>query len=220
MRNTDDARNMIKDGKVTERSLKEILALYDISVPRGIVVKSLPDRVDLKFPVVLKVSDPNILHKTDVGGVKVGISSYEELMNAFEEMSHKFSGKEFLIEEMVDTGVEVIIGILKDASFGQVIMLGMGGIYTELYHDVAFRLLPIDRYDAGEMIESVGIRRFVNGFRGRTISKPDLENLLLNISKMVEEIGPEIRQLDLNPVILSGSSAVVADAKLISDESD
>lgn len=211
---------MIETGSVTESMLKELLREHGVSVPRGIVVKTLPDKFELKFPVVLKVSDPEILHKSDVGGVKIGISGPEELESEFSKMSSRFPGKEFLVEEMADSGVEVIIGVIRDANFGPVLMLGMGGIYTELYHDVVFRLLPIDRTDAAEMIDSVGIRRFVNGFRNMKISRAELEDLLLNISGIVDEIGQGIRQLDLNPVILNENSAVVVDAKLISDGSD
>ena len=218
--NAQDARKLIKEGGVTEHLLKEMLGLYGVSVPKGVLVSSLPDRIDLRFPVVWNVSDPEILNKTEVGGVKVGIASLADLRDEFSKMSGKFTGKDFLIEEMADPGVEIIIGVLRDSNFGHVLMLGMGGIYTELYNDVAFRLLPIERIDAEEMIEAVGIRRFVDGFRGKKISKPDLENLLISISKMVVELGPEIKQLDLNPVILSGNSAVVADAKLLSDRSD
>lgn len=218
--NREEARKMIADGSVTESMLKELLEEHGISIPRGLVVNSLPDVTGLKFPVVLKVSDPNILHKSDVGGVKVGIQGADELRTEFEAMSSRFPGKDFLIEEMIEPGVEVIIGVLKDANFGHVLMLGMGGIYTELYHDVAFRLLPISRIDASEMIDSVGIRRFVDGFRSRKISKAELENLMLNISDIVDGVGSEIRQLDLNPVILSEKSAIVADAKLISGGSE
>ncbi len=218
--NRAEAKKMIEDGAVTESLLKDILREHGVSTPRGLVTKSLPERLDLKFPVVLKISDPNILHKTEVGGVKVGIPGPEELKAEFREMSAKFPGKDFLIEEMIDSGVEVIIGVLRDPNFGHVLMLGMGGIYTELYHDVAFRLLPITLIDAAEMIESVGISRFVEGFRNRKISKAELEKLLMDISGIVEEIGSGIKQLDLNPVILSERSAVVADAKLISGGTD
>lgn len=214
--NKSEAKTLIQGGNASERSIKESLELYGVKVPGGITVSVLPPSVDLKFPVALKVSDPQILHKTDVGGVRIGIRNYGELKEEFNSMSKRFPGRNFLIEEMADSGLEVIIGVLKDANFGHAIMLGMGGIYTELYHDVVFRLLPIDRTDAGEMIDSVGIRKFTEGFRGMKISKRSLEDLLLSVSDMVTEIGEGIEQLDLNPVILSEKNAVVADAKLIS----
>ena len=213
--NADEARKIIERGSVDERTLKDILALYGISIPKGVTVKNIPDSLDLHYPVVLKVSDHEILHKTEVGGVRTGIRDYNQLRTEFEEMSGKFPGKNFLIEEMVGSGVEVIIGVIDDDSFGQVIMLGMGGIYTELYQDVVLRLLPIDRNDAEDMINSVGVRKFVEGFRNIRVSRDELIRLLLKVSNFVKEIGPNIKQLDLNPVILGNDSAVVLDAKLI-----
>lgn len=214
--NRSEARTLVEGGNLSESALKEVLELYGIRVPRGILTRSVPDTLNISFPVVLKVSDPDILHKSDVGGVKTGISGPDDLKSEFGAMSAKFPGKELLIEEMIRPGLEAIVGVMKDRSLGQAIMLGMGGIYTELYRDVSFRLLPIDRNDAEEMIESVGVGRFVGGFRGVKISKEKLVELLINISGMVMEIGENIDQLDLNPVILGENDAVAADAKLIS----
>lgn len=214
--NKNDARALIEKGEATERDLKEVMKLYGASVPEGMITDALSDPVEVRFPVVLKVSDARILHKSDVGGVRVGIRDRETLMNEFKTMSGKFPGSQFLIEEMADDGVEAIIGVIKDANFGHVIMLGMGGIYTEMYHDVVFRLLPIERIDAEEMIRGVKLSRFLKGFRGKKISEAKLVNLLLAVSSLVEEIGKDIRQLDLNPIILGENSAVVVDAKLIS----
>ena len=213
--NADEARKLIESGRVDERTLKDILSFYGISVPKGVTVKNIPDSLDLHYPVVLKVSDPEILHKTEAGGVKTGIGDYSQLRIEFEKMFMKFPGKNFLIEEMISSGVEIIIGAIDDESFGQVIMLGMGGIYTELYKDVVFRLLPIDRNDAEDMINSVGVRKFVEGFRNIRVSGDELIRLLLKISDFVTAIGSNVKQLDLNPVILGNDSAVVLDAKLI-----
>lgn len=214
--NKSEAESLIRSGSAAEGAIKEMLRLYDIRVPGGVTVGALPASLDLEFPIVLKVSDPKILHKSEVGGVRVGIRDYNELRDEFNLMSIKFPGRAFLIEEMAESGLEIIIGVMRDANFGHAIMLGMGGIYTELYHDVVFRLLPVDRIDAGEMIESVGIKRFTDGFRGLKISRKSLEDLIISISDMVTEIGQSIEQLDLNPVILNEKEAVVADAKIIS----
>ncbi|MEM4221749.1 MAG: acetate--CoA ligase family protein, partial [Thermoplasmata archaeon] len=101
-----------------ERKVKEILAKYGIKVPKGIIVSDLPSKLDLNFPLVLKVSDERILHKSDVGGVVLNIKNYEELSKKFSEMKSKFKDSKFLIEEMEKPGLEVIIGLVQDKTFG------------------------------------------------------------------------------------------------------
>ena len=141
-----------------ERKVKEILAKYGIKVPKGIIVSDLPSKLDLNFPLVLKVSDERILHKSDVGGVVLNIKNYEELSKKFSEMKSKFKDSKFLIEEMERPGLEVIIGLVQDKTFGLSIMFGLGGIFTELYRDVSFRLVPIDEFDARQMIERIKVK--------------------------------------------------------------
>lgn len=200
---------------IEEIDIKKMLKEYGIKVPEGILVSELPENLNINFPIVLKVSDPNILHKSDVGGVALNIKDYKELKIKFEEMKMKFPKSKFLIESMEKPGVEVIIGLIKDRTFGLSIMFGLGGIFTELYRDVSFRLIPIDDVDAREMVEEIKARKIFEGFRGIKASKDAVIDLLLKVSKFGNDHYEIIDQLDLNPVIVRENDAVVVDAKLI-----
>ncbi|MEL9999645.1 MAG: acetate--CoA ligase family protein [Thermoplasmata archaeon] len=198
-----------------ERKVKEILAKYGIKVPKGIIVSDLPSKLDLNFPLVLKVSDERILHKSDVGGVVLNIKNYEELSKKFSEMKSKFKDSKFLIEEMEKPGLEVIIGLVQDKTFGLSIMFGLGGIFTELYRDVSFRLVPIDEFDARQMIEEIKAKKIFEGFRGLKLSKESVIDILLKVSSLGNDHYETIDQLDLNPVIVHENDAVVVDAKMV-----
>ncbi|MEM0099292.1 MAG: acetate--CoA ligase family protein [Thermoplasmata archaeon] len=198
-----------------ERKVKEILAKYGIKVPKGIIVSDLPSKLDLNFPLVLKVSDERILHKSDVGGVVLNIKNYEELSKKFSEMKSKFKDSKFLIEEMERPGLEVIIGLVQDKTFGLSIMFGLGGIFTELYRDVSFRLVPIDEFDARQMIEEIKAKKIFEGFRGLKLSKESVIDILLKVSSLGNDHYETIDQLDLNPVIVHENDAVVVDAKMV-----
>lgn len=198
---------------IVGNTAKNMLTLAGITVPKGIETEKLPAELGLSFPVALKVSDPRILHKTDVGGVKLNLGK-EELKDEFLAMKKRFPDSSLLIEEMQPQGVEFIVGVLKDPSFGYVIMLGAGGIYTELYHDVTFRKLPISLEDAGEMLNDIREGMLCGGFRGIRINCEALKGLLLSISRMIIEGDNDILSMDLNPVIVSKDDAVVVDAKI------
>ncbi len=203
-----------KNGILDESTIKEMLGSFGVKVPKGVLVENYPQKINLKYPLVLKVSDPEVLHKSDVGGVRLGIKNSMELRKEFKAMKNRFPDSKFIIETMEKEGLEIIVGAINDRDFGLAIMLGMGGIYTELYGDVAFRLIPIDGLDAEEMIGSVSINRFVEGFRGIKVNKEKLKNLLLKISEIAYNIGERLNQLDLNPVIATEDDLVVVDAKL------
>lgn len=200
---------------IEEIDVKKMLKKYGIKVPEGILVSELPENLNINFPIVLKVSDPNILHKSDVGGVALNIKDYNELKVKFEAMKMKFPKSKFLIESMEKPGVEIIIGLMNDRTFGLSIMFGMGGIFTELYRDVSFRLVPIEDIDAREMVEEIKARKIFEGFRGIRANKDAVIDLLLKVSKFGNDHYEIIDQLDLNPVIVRENDAVVVDAKLI-----
>lgn len=199
---------------ISEYEAKSILRDYGIKSPKGVLVEIMPATLDVSFPVVLKVSDERILHKSDVGGVKVGIPGIGELRREFNMMKKKFPGSLFLIEEMVPRGVEFIIGVTRDPVFGHVLMLGSGGIYTELYQDVAFRKIPISKPDANDMLSSIRSGVFCKGFRGTSIDCGLLVDLLIRLSGMISSGKYRVESMDLNPVIVSEREAIVADAKL------
>ncbi|MHB8360316.1 MAG: acetate--CoA ligase family protein [Thermoplasmataceae archaeon] len=206
----------LRKNPATEHALKNILRRIGLTVPEGIECKNLPDNIDLRYPVVLKVSDEKILHKTDIGGVKTGIRNREELQSEFKKMKDKFPESSFLIEEMIEGGIEIIVGLIKDKSFGLSIMVGMGGINTEIYGDVTFRLIPIEPRDAEEMIDEVSIGKFTgSGFRGKYVDRDNLVNFLMKISEIGSLSDDFLEQLDLNPVKINGKDIYVLDAKLI-----
>ncbi|MCL4327107.1 MAG: acetate--CoA ligase family protein [Candidatus Thermoplasmatota archaeon] len=206
----------IRKEEVTESVLKDTFRQLGILVPRGVTLKELPPIMDLEFPVVLKVSDEKILHKTEIGGVVTGIRNKDELKSAFYSMKAKFPASEFLVEEMIEGGLEMITGIIRDKDFGLSIMIGTGGIYTELFGDVTFRLLPIDSADASEMIDEVSVGRFTgNGFRGVKADRKAIVEFLLKISEFGIAAGDFLEQLDLNPVKINYQQIYVLDAKLI-----
>jgi len=169
----------------------------------------------LKFPVALKICSPNILHKTDVGGVNLNISTKEDLQKAVDAMKKKFPGEGMLVEPMYKGTVEVIIGLINDATFGLAIMFGVGGIYTEVYKDVTFRVVPIKRVDAEEMISEIKAAPILEGARKVKVDREKLIEMLLKTSEFAEKNSKIIDQMDLNPVFLTEDSIRAVDAKLI-----
>jgi hypothetical protein len=209
----------LRERPVTEFALKTALRSIGITVPEGVVCTELPGNLGLSYPLVLKVSSAEILHKTEAGGVMVGIQGRGELEDKFRIMKERFPDSEIMIEEMINGGIEGIVGVSRDRNFGLSIMLGSGGIYTELFQDVTFRLIPIDETDALEMIGEVSLSKFVNGFRGLGIDKAALAKFLLRVSGLAGAMGDYLSQLDLNPIRIDGHRITVLDAKLIKRQS-
>ncbi|MEM0160186.1 MAG: acetate--CoA ligase family protein [Thermoplasmata archaeon] len=205
----------LKRDNLEEYEAKEILKTYKIPVPAYKIIKGDYINPNLNYPLAIKVSDPEILHKTDVGGVILNIKDEAELINKFNILKTKFPRSNILIEEMQRPGVEIIIGIIKDPTFGLSIMFGMGGIYAELYKDVTFRLIPISRIDAEEMLEDIKAKQIFYGFRGMKVYRDGVIDLLLKISKIAEDLKQYINQMDLNPVFVRENDIVVVDAKMI-----
>ena len=203
-----------KYGNPDEYTVKKIIASYGIDTPRSVLLETGSENINLEFPVVLKVSDPKILHKSDVGGVVIGILDRKQLSDEISRMRSRFPGSRIMVEEMERGGVEIIVGLINDSNFSNAIMLGMGGVYTELYHDVVFRLTPISNKDAADMIDSVKIRNFEKGFRGISVDRQAIIKLLMNLSELSEDLGNDLEMLDLNPVIVNGSRVLAVDAKL------
>ena len=210
-------RYIQRKGPLAENEVKDLLKAYGIRTTNYKVVNKEEDLKDLglKFPVALKVCSNKILHKTDVGGVKLGIQDMKELKNTFKEFKQKFPNENLLIDQMEKKGVEIIIGLVQDPTFGLSIMCGIGGIYTELYQDVTFRVVPIEQYDAKQMIEEIKGKKLLEGFRNIPANKQLVVDLLLKISKIGEELIDHIDQMDLNPVFIYGDDLCVVDAKLI-----
>lgn len=213
-----------KNKVITEESAKEILTEYKIKVPPYALVRSESEALEkakqIGFPLVAKVVSSEILHKTDVNGVKVGLRSETDVRNEFLDMygrlSKQYELKGVLLEKMVRTGVELIVGLQNDPQFGPVIMLGIGGIYTEVFKDVSFRVLPITKEDAIQMIEDLKGKQILKGFRG---SEPvDMEMLgqaLVNIGNLGTDNAAYYSSIDFNPLIAYPHDYYVVDAKII-----
>jgi len=212
---------------LTELEAKDFLEKYGIPFPKRAIARNPEEAVEkarqIGYPVVFKILSPDIIHKTDVGGVKLNISNDDEAKSAFNEIMNNVKSKApsakiegILIEEMVRGGHEIIIGGLRDPVFGPVIMFGgLGGIYVELFKDVTFRLAPIDINEADAMIKETKGYKILKGFRGAEPANLDLlKDLLVKTSKIIAE-HPDILELDLNPVRIFKDRAVVLDAKII-----
>jgi 3-hydroxypropionyl-CoA synthetase (ADP-forming) len=211
---------------ITEEESKNILKRYGISVPPYALVNSADEAVKaakkIGFPLVMKVVSPQILHKTDVGGVKVGIDNVQDVKKTFNDMFGRLSKKKgvhvkgILLEKMVPKGVELIVGIQNDSQFGPVIMTGMGGIMTEVMKDVAFRMLPITTSDAKSMLNELKGSKLLKGFRGsEPIDLNMVAKMLVQIGKLGTENADFINSIDFNPVVVYPKSHYVVDAKII-----
>jgi len=206
-----------RKGALAENEVKDFLKSYGINTTKFKVVNQESDleNLGLRFPVALKVCSSKIIHKTDVGGVKLGIKDMSELKKTFKDFKKKFPNENLLVDQMEEKGVEIIVGLVQDPTFGLTIMCGVGGIYTELYQDVSFRVVPIEKYDAEQMIEEIKGKKLLEGFRNIPADKKLVIDLLLKVSKIAEKLEAHIDQMDLNPVFVYGDDYCVVDAKLI-----
>jgi acyl-CoA synthetase (NDP forming) len=210
--------DVLKTGRksLAENEVKELLREAGIPTTDFQVVKDFAqiDQKKLKFPVVLKVCSPNILHKTDVGGVVLDVNK-DALEQEFSRMRGKFPQEQILVESHQDRRVEVIVGLINDHTFGLTIMFGLGGIYTEVYKDVTFRIVPIKREDAEEMLREIKAAPILEGFRKIKVDRDAIINTLLKVSALGEKYMDIIDQMDLNPVFVKEKGATVVDAKLL-----
>lgn len=206
-----------RTGALAENEVKDLLRAYGIPTTKYQVVskKKNLEKLSVRFPVALKVCSPTILHKTDVGGVALNIQNIDELKKTFKEFRKKFPKENFLIDQMEEKGVEIIVGLVQDPTFGLSIMCGIGGIFTELYKDVSFRVVPIDEYDASQMIEELAGKKLLEGFRGIKANKQLVIDMVLKVSKLGEDLIDHVDQMDLNPVFVYEKRVCVVDAKLI-----
>ncbi len=210
-------KNLGKRKILTENEVKSLLKEYNIPTTEYVLVKNEKDlkKISLPYPLVMKICSPKYTHKTDVGGVKLNIKFEDELIKAYKVFQKKFAGENFIVETMEKPGVEAIVGLVDDPTFGLSIMFGLGGIFTEIFKDVVFRVLPIDRKDAEDMMSEIKSRKILGAFRGIKVSRDALVNILLNVSNLGVEFQNCIKEMDLNPVFLREKDAVVVDARMI-----
>ncbi len=209
-----------------EPEAKELCSQYGIPVPKSRLAKSLEEAIraaqEIGFPVAVKIVSEDILHKSDVGCVVVGVRSEEELEAAYRRVvgnalrfNPRASIRGVLVEEAVPKGVEVAVGGLRDPEFGPAIMFGLGGVFIEILRDVSFRVAPVSEEEAEEMMREVRGFKILQGYRGsEAVDLKALVKIIVGVSKMMVE-NEEISQMDLNPIIASRHGAKAVDARVI-----
>jgi acetate---CoA ligase (ADP-forming) subunit beta len=206
-------------GWILEPEAKRVLSLAGIDVPRFIWTDRLEEAVSfaekIGYPVVAKVVSPEIVHKTEAGGVVVGIDGEPALAEAFQRLNGLDGVRGVLVEESM-SGVEMIIGSKVDYQFGPVILFGMGGTGVEIYKDTAIRMAPIGPGDVTRMLKGLKARKLLEGYRGgEPIGLEGLTRNLMAFSSLIVELGEAVTSIDLNPVFCSSVRCAVGDARIM-----
>ncbi|MGB8707542.1 MAG: acetate--CoA ligase family protein [Dehalococcoidia bacterium] len=216
--------------QLTEIESKQLIKETGIPVVEAKLAQTKTEAISLSkkmgFPVVLKIVSPDVIHKSDSGGVELGLASvaqvgkaYSKILSAIKKHYPKAKIQGVSVQKMARPGVEVIIGMTKDAQFGPVLMFGLGGILVEVLKDVAFRIVPLTKRDAHEMIKEIKGYPVLEGYRGQEPADVAfLEDLILKVSDFVDK-NPEIKELDLNQVFAYKNRAVAVDARVILEAS-
>jgi acyl-CoA synthetase (NDP forming) len=170
----------------------------------------------------MKIASPDVIHKSDSGGVRLNLNNLKEVKAAYDDITHRVSQQYpqailhgVSVQKMLPPGTEVIIGTSKDPQFGPVIMFGLGGIFVEALKDVSFRIIPVDQRDAQEMIREIKGYPLLQGYRGKAPAHiPALVEMILKVSGLIEE-NPEIKELEINPILAYEDRAVAVDARIL-----
>ncbi len=218
---------MIKTQNVlAEVESKELLHKAGIPVVDTRLARTKREAVSISkqmgFPIVLKISSPNVIHKSDAGGVKLGLANatqvgkaYSEIVSSIKQAYPEAEIHGLSVQRMAEPGVEVIIGMSKDPQFGPVLMFGLGGILVEVLKDVSFRIVPVSERDARDMIREIKGYPILEGYRGqKPVSIAALEKLVVRVSQFAEN-NPHIAELDLNPVFAYPDKAIAVDARVV-----
>ncbi len=216
---------------LNEIESKELLKQAGINVLETRLATSRQEAITISkhlgFPIVLKIASPDILHKSDAGGVKLGLDTPEQVDKAYDQILKATSRKHpqarvqgISVQKMARPGVEVIIGMSKDTQFGPVIMFGLGGIWVEIMKDVSLRIAPLSKKDAAEMIREIKGYPLLAGYRGqKPVDVSKLEEFILKLSSFAEQ-HPEVKEIDLNPIYAYDDGAVAVDARIILEGSN
>ncbi|MFH1623199.1 MAG: acetate--CoA ligase family protein [Candidatus Aenigmatarchaeota archaeon] len=226
-----DAKRIFAKARREKRTLLtpdesfEVLKLYRIPVAPYAVVQDADEAVKaagkLGYPVALKAVSRKVSHKTDVGGVALGIDSADALRTGLQKMQHKLKkagvrAEAFLVQSMAGPGQEVIVGGKRDPQFGQTVVFGAGGVYVELMDDAAVRVVPISKADAAGMMAETKVYRVLKGFRGKSYDIEAAADVLMKASKLLAD-NDDIAELDINPVVVmpEKAGAVAVDARIV-----
>ncbi len=211
---------------LTEFESKEVIRQVGIPVVETRLAKTEEEAIrlgrEMGFPVALKILSPDVIHKSDSGGVKLSLNNESEVRAAFEEITegvrrlHPDASIHGLsVQKMAPPGTEVIIGTGKDPQFGPFIMFGLGGIFVEVLKDVSFRIIPVDERDAREMVKEIKGYPLLEGYRGREpVGLDVLVEMIVKLSDFIQE-NPLIRELELNPMFAYKDNALVVDARIV-----
>lgn len=214
---------------LTEIEAKQILGEAGINCTPTVLAttkeKAVSISEEIGYPVVLKVSSVDITHKSDAGGVKVNLAdraavekAYDEIMESCRKYKADANIEGVAVQGMATVGTEIIMGMIKDASFGPVVMFGLGGVLVEVLKDVSFRIVPIEKADAEEMTTEIQGKKLLEGYRGQDPADvPYLQEMLVKLSDFVNDT-PGIEEIDMNPVFAYKDGAVVVDARIILSE--
>ena len=209
-----------------EHEAKNLFAMYDMPVTKIHVAETEDEAVEaakkIGYPIVLKIVSPQILHKSDAGGVIVGVDDEQGIRDGYNKIIENAKNyKEdaeitgILVQEMAPKGTEIIIGSTTDPTFGPTLMFGLGGIFVEILKDVSFRVAPIEEEDAKEMIKEIKAYKILEGARGNPpVDQETLADILLKTSDMLMDC-PEIKELDMNPILAYPDGARIVDARII-----
>ncbi|MFX1535236.1 MAG: acetate--CoA ligase family protein [Promethearchaeota archaeon] len=224
----DYFQDCIQQGRkvLTVHESKEILTKLGLPVNISKLVSSAQEAREIAkeigFPCVMKVVSKDIIHKTDFGGVVVGIrdeedafATYNKIVKTIKEKNPQATIEGVVVENMIQDGTEVIIGSTIDPIFGKVLMFGLGGIFVEVMKDVSFRLIPISEKDAENMLSDIRAAKLLEGIRGREpVDKKALVDILIKISQFVDA-NDEVGEVDLNPVFALPKGASIVDARIV-----
>lgn len=215
-----------RSGLLPESITEELFALYELPVPRQAVARSSMEAAEIArsigYPVIAKISSPQILHKTDVGGVRAGIKNEADMKKAFGDIMKNCeknvpgaSLQGVLVQEFLPVGSEFIIGALRDPTFGPIVMVGLGGIYTELFRDTRFSIAPVSTAEAYDMLASLKCWKLLTGMRGKAALDIDaLADTVRKISELIADCRT-ITEIDVNPLLVREHGVMVADAKVV-----
>lgn len=212
----------IKNKKqISEYSAKKILSAYNITVVKEILTNTLEHAIksaeEIGYPIVLKGFSPTLSHKSEYGIIKLNLKNQNELKQAYQEITtnKKVKLEGVLVQKQIKGDMELLIGIKKDLTFGHFIIFGLGGIFAEVLNDIAIRILPVEKSDVQEMIKEIKGYKILEGYRGK--EKVDIDKLidiLVKVNNLVTDF-PQIKELDINPLIVQDKIPICVDALMI-----
>ena len=219
--------DLIKDAfdegrtSLSEYESKQLLSAYKIPVTKEVLIgnrESLVEAIEeIGYPIVLKGCSPDIAHKTEKGLIRVDIRNEDEALTAFQEINAGMNGTEnsVIVQELIRGKRELVAGLTRDPQFGPCVMFGLGGIFTEILNDVSFRVAPLEKYDALEMMQEIRGRKILDAVRGmETVDLDMLADIMLTIGKIGME-NEKIKEIDINPLIISNGKPVAVDALVV-----